>query len=394
MNIAFVTAEYPPYIYGGAGFYAKQLIRNLAQRGHNITVFLPKDVSTNGGTSDSGAGLKIQVVAPSHSASVGSTPIFWLKLPSLMKSVNQQSSFDLIHFNGYPYFNPLQLRPLKCPIISTIHHLNADLYSSQIKNPGYRFLHPLSEYGYVGTFIERSIINSSNRLISVSDYTKKRVVSVYGIEEDVISTIHHGMDIPHLDIKNDEILTLKKQTFNGYQYCLLFIGRINDYRKGLDVLIEAFSKIILKHKCCLIIVGKGDNGPIISLAKKHGVDNNIIFFDWVDEKTLIKLFHISDIYVLPSRLEGYGLTIPEAMACGTPIIATRVGAIPELMNNKNGVLVDPDNINDLVSAINMLLGDSALINEMKSNNLKSARSFSNWSTVAEKVEKQYHLLLS
>jgi len=117
---------------------------------------------------------------------------------------------------------------------------------------------------------------------------------------------------------------------------LLFVGRIDDPRKGLDMLIKAFKFVLVYIDAQLIIVGNGKKEKIMELAGP--IAHYLFFLGYVDDITLKKCYSLCDVYICPSRLEGFGLTILEAFAAGKPVIATNTGAIPELIQNGiNGI---------------------------------------------------------
>src|SRR5690606_17770231 len=94
---------------------------------------------------------------------------------------------------------------------------------------------------------------------------------------------------------------------------LLFVGRIDDPRKGLDTLLHSVKKILDKKDIFLLIVGKGDQAGARKLSEILKINDNIMFTGFVNSKNLKKYYLLCDIYVCPSRLEGFGLTILEAM---------------------------------------------------------------------------------
>ena len=220
-----------------------------------------------------------------------------------------------------------------------------------------------------------------------SNFTKNRIIEEYGISSDKIISIHNGVDLNEYINSKNEKPSLKE---NKRKPICLFVGRIDDPRKGLDVLLEAISKIINKIDIELLIVGKGDKKLYKKLATDLGISKNIKFLGFVDEKNLKKLFIECDIYVSSSRLEGFGLTIVEAMAAGKPIIATKAGAIPELINNnENGFLVNIDDSDAMAKSILELLKNKELAEKIGKNNFKNVIENFSWIKNVIELEQVY-----
>ncbi|MBI4245101.1 MAG: glycosyltransferase family 4 protein [Planctomycetes bacterium] len=144
------------------------------------------------------------------------------------------------------------------------------------------------------------------------------------------------------------------------------VGNISPI-KGTDILIRSLPFVVFRYpevRC--IIVGGDDHGlkkELVILAERVGVSCNVIFTGILpDPRAVVSLM---DIFVLPSREEGYGLVLLEAMSYGKPVIASRVGGVPEIINeNETGVLVRPDDTQELAEAINLILGTPKLREHM------------------------------
>ena len=143
---------------------------------------------------------------------------------------------------------------------------------------------------------------------------------------------------------------------SGCRQILLFVGRVDDDRKGLSYLMHAFKKVVSEVDALLLIAGAGDQRACRKLAHSLGIDKEVVFAGYVDDATLGKMFHLCDVHVVPSLLEGFGLTLLEAMAAGKPTVATRVGAIPEVLGDA-GIMVAPGDCAALGAAIVGVLRD-------------------------------------
>jgi glycosyltransferase involved in cell wall biosynthesis len=392
MRIAFVTFEYPPNINGGAGTYAENLTNELAKLGHEILVFTPDyEYSNESIIFNSNIDIikvKINKKLPFIAFQ------FWLNLPSYLIEVNTRKKIDIIHFNGISYWFLIKRLLKDTPQIGTVHHLINDARISN--NIGLiRSLIDISgENSFFLNIAEKRYINNIDKIIAVSNYTKQKIIDTYNVNESKIIVIPNGItlnDVDYTDAKLNEIRI--KYNIPNDKRILLFVGRINDPRKGLDDLIRAFAQVSIRHEAILLIVGGGDKTNINKIVHNLNLHNNIILTGFVDDVTLRIIYNICDIYILPSKLEGFGLTLLDAMRAGKPIIATRVGAIPEIIQeNENGILVEPNNIKSISDSINKLLEDQELSKFIQLKNKSQIGCYS-WLKTAEKVYTIYMQLV-
>jgi glycosyltransferase involved in cell wall biosynthesis len=159
-----------------------------------------------------------------------------------------------------------------------------------------------------------------------------------------------------------------KQFING-KYNLLFVGNLI-YAKGVDILLEAFALIEKEYpNVTLSYIGDGkEKYKLSKRAKDLGIDKKIIFFNRVDYKDIPIMMFYSDILVLPSREEGVGRVILEAMAMKLPVVASNVGGIPLIIENyKNGLLFESENAESLTRQIILLINDKKLAISIKNS---------------------------
>jgi glycosyltransferase involved in cell wall biosynthesis len=176
---------------------------------------------------------------------------------------------------------------------------------------------------------------------------------------------------------------------------VLFLGYLSPY-KGPDIIVRAMSRIIKEvPDALLLFVGEGIMGEELkSLSKKLGVDKHIKFAGFVGDSFKKALFYKSaDIFAFPSLSEIFGIVNLEAMACGIPIVASKVGGIPDVVKNgENGLLVPPRDSEDLADAVIYLLENKDIREQMGKNGRKKAKDYS-WETIAEDTEKVYEGLI-
>lgn len=354
MRIAFITYEYPPFIMGGAGVYAKNITEELAKLGHYITVFTPAFKGIN--DEDSIDNLEIVRIKINKKLPFKALH-FWSKLPKEVKKAENKNKFDIVHINGNSYFS-YKKQITEAPQIVMIHHSVRDVTKINKIDFITRFFKIGNEDSLIMPIIEKIIVNSARKIVVPSEFTKNRIIYHYKIDPSLIKVIHEGIDFKNISKLNNlkiENFTQKENPF------ILFVGRIDDPRKGLDLLLKIFKKVLIKSDCELVVIGAGNPENAIYLAKSMGILNKIFFAGRINESSLNTYYKLCDVYVCPSRLEGFGLTILEAMTLGKPVVAFNVGAIPELIKNYyNGILVEKNDIDEFAFAIIYLLNGGKL----------------------------------
>lgn len=393
MKVAFITFEYPPFVQGGAGTYAKNITKELAKLGHEIHIITPHTPGCS----------KCEVVencfvhrVPMINVPLLRAPSFWVNQCKEYRKISFKiGGFDIIHSQLISdiWLNKWSERRL--PYVITIHHLACDIidilkpsWFERIRNLG-------SEIGLT-SFIEKSWLRKADKIIAVSEYTKKTLETYCDIKQDKSIVIYNGWEKKELDFSENEINEIKeKYHVKKKTKIVLFVGRIDDPRKGLCTLIKAFKEVLSKTDATLLIVGKGDQTKVKKIADSLNISDNIVFTGFVDEITLNKCYALCDLYVVPSRLEGFGLTILDAMAAGKPIVATNVGAIPEIIHNgENGLLVELNDIKNLSNCILTYLNNDSMSKHVGNKNRKYINNKYTWEVNAITTENVYKEILS
>lgn len=386
MKIAFITFEYPPFIMGGAGIYAANITRQLAKLDHQVIVFTPKikDLEKEEYHINNLEFRRIKVNKRLPFKALQ----FWLHLPKIVKEAENDNRFDIIHFNDISYWF-LKKRLLKAPNVITVHHLIKDAIRYNRPSLFSRIRDMGGENSFLIPFIQKRCIKYSDRIIAVSNFTNKQIIKTYGVSPEKIDVVYNGISQDGYSFTEKELEEARRNLNLDEIPVLLFVGRVNDKRKGLDILLKAFKITLEKIDATLLIIGGGDQSQARKLAQSLEIYENIVFTGFVDDLTLKKCYVLCDVYVCPSRLEGFGLTILEAMAARKPIIATNVGAIPEILNH--GVLVPSENEYALSKAIVKLLNNNE--NAYGQSTFSRVKEFT-WNRAGKNVVKVYRKCLN
>jgi len=193
------------------------------------------------------------------------------------------------------------------------------------------------------------VIEKAKKIIAVSNENKKLIIKNYPISKPEI--IYAGYDPKIFNIKEynkEEVINKYNITYSG-QKIILFAGRLS-YLKGVDILLKA-SKQYERENVITIIAGNGDlRKQLKDLAKQLEV-KDIYFVGHKSQNKLKELYNIADVFVMPSRMEAFGLVAIEAIACGTPVICSNSGGMKEYINLNVGKIVKNEDVEDLAKTI-------------------------------------------
>lgn len=249
----------------------------------------------------------------------------------------KSNKFDLFHPT---FYNNYYFKDLKKPFVITVH----DLILFKVNNEDYNS-HPRR--------IEMKLaIENANRVIAISENTKKDIIEVFKINPDIIDVVHHGFYKPK---------TLNSP--NKFGNYILFVGQ-RSHHKNFDLFIEAASKILARESNVKLICV----GPPFSESEKNNlarlkIIQQVIAMN-VTDNILNNLYAHALIFVYPSLYEGFGMPILEAFANGCPVCLSNTSCFPEIAGNA-GVFFDPFNLDSIYSAIDGLIYNNQLKEEKR-----------------------------
>jgi len=258
-----------------------------------------------------------------------------------------------------------------------------------ISAPTFRTIHHIDDFSEPKLFeFEKKAVGLADHRFVVSKYWQRQLKNEYGLDSTVT---YNGMDLS--DFSNLPTRTTKRPT-------VLFVGGLEP-RKGLEYLIRAMERVVdaIPDVRLVAVAKTGFRGSdqwlsYRSLAQELGILDRIDYNESVDEATLLQFYSDCDVLVLPSKTEGWGLSLMEAMACRKPVVASRAGGIPELVREGvDGILVDPGDVRRLAEAIVDLLGNPELRQRMGVAGRRRAAQFS-WEQAAQVVRESYGLALN
>ena len=262
-----------------------------------------------------------------------------------------------------PYYKGPLLAP--CPVVLTIH----DLFF--IGYPGRR--RPL--YDATMTALARLYAGRASAIIAVSEYSRRAIVARLGVSPSKVTVIPNALASDFKPAPEADTVKLRYGIPSAY---ILYVGNFMPH-KNLPRLLRAYAALpgCLRSRHALVLAGGDHAGrpALEALATRLGVGGRVVFPGSVDDDDLPALYTAAAVFVLPSLEEGFGLPALEAMACGTPVVASNRGALPEVLGGA-GLLVDPADERAIADGIARVLSDIDLAKDLRRLGLARAPLYS------------------
>jgi len=238
-------------------------------------------------------------------------------------------------------------------------------------------------------FAMRLAARRAKKIITPSEFTKNEMARTYGVDPGKFRVIYHGFDRAKYRIVEDQPAiedVLKKYKIT--KPFILYIGRL-EKKKNTTGLVEAFQELRSKNlelrNVSLVLVGQPGFGfeEVEEKIKKYNLQERIIMPGWVGGEELPYLLNAAEVFVFPSFYEGFGLPVLEAMACGTPVVASRVTSIPEV-GGEAIEYFNPQDIAEMAEKMRKVLADPNLRADLRRRGLERAKQFS-WEKCARET---------
>ena len=292
--------------------------------------------------------------------------------------------------SGYGFLKALRKRHVKAPFIQTVHGVLADEYMQAIKSGKLSLRAKLANlFMWQLSRLEAESARNADLVVTVSKYSKERIVKLYDVDEAKIRVVPNGVDAERFKpVGGGE--KLKKRLGLSNKQIVLFVGRLIP-RKGLPFLVEAARQVVKERdETVFLIVGDGPlKNPLTSQLEKTELSRHFVFTGDVKESLLPALYDSADVFALPSIQEGQGIALLEAQAAAKPIVAFNVGGVPEaVLDKETGLLVKPGNV-ELAGAILRILSDSSLRERMGAKGREFVSNYFSWDICAQKMLRVY-----
>jgi alpha-maltose-1-phosphate synthase len=405
MRISLLTNEYPPNVYGGAGVHVEYLARELARLdggAHQVDVF------SFGEQREEKGNLRVEGISPDVQLPA-QDPRHARLLDALVKDLAMAGAVrdpDIVHCHTwYSHLGGILARELTgAKLVLTTHSLEPHRpWKAEQLGTAYQ----------ATTWIERTAYQNADGVVAVSESMKEDVQSIYGVRPDRVRVIHNGIDTDEYQLRLNEE-TLRRLGVDPAIPIVLFVGRITR-QKGILHLVRAIRHLNPGVQVVLCAgapdteeIGR-EMADLVEEAKREA-EVPIVWIGGMTAKVdIIALYSHAAVFVCPSVYEPFGIINLEAMACETPVVASAVGGIPEIVvPGETGLLVpfqargdgsaepvDPESFSRaLADAVNELMSDPARRKSMGSAARQRVLEKFSWKRIAELTAEFYRELMA
>ncbi|HVO86799.1 MAG TPA: glycosyltransferase family 4 protein [Candidatus Binatia bacterium] len=392
MKVLMLGWELPPHNSGGLGVACLQLTKALASSGADIEFVLPHYPSDSGfehmkvtsAFTKAQQFLEIENVYDSYKFKVTGEHREYFNISDQQSAFEEavsyiasRAEFDIIHAHEWLTFRAALRAKWETgkPLVVHIHALERDRAGGADGNPLVRE-------------IEATAMMLADQVIAVSEYTKQAIVDDYGVPADKIKVVHNSIDVEDF---------MPVDGYNDYKYfvdlknsgwkVMSYVGRIT-IQKGLTHLLKAAAETMRREpKTFVMFVGNGEQrDELIELAAGLGIADRTFFVDFQRGKRLRDAFKVSDLFVMPSVSEPFGLVALEAAGYDVPVLVSKQSGVAEVL--QSCLKVDYWDIDEMANLMTSVLRENALAGELR-NNAKREFERLSWNGAANNLMNIY-----
>ncbi|MET0524473.1 MAG: glycosyltransferase family 4 protein [Nocardioides sp.] len=405
MKIAMLSYRSKPHC-GGQGIYIRHLSRELTRLGHEVEVFSGQPYPEL----DEGVRLTkvpsldlyrepdpfrvpklrefrdlidVEEFATMCVAGVPEPKTFSKRVSRILEE--RAGEFDIAHDNQVLGSGMLDVEGYGLPLITTLHHpitFDRRIDLSQTRNP-WRKLTLRRWYGFLR--MQGRVARRARRIMTPSEASKRDIAKDFGVDPARMEVILLGVD--------DGFVPPTEPRVPGR---IMAMASADAPMKGIATLLESFAKLRTERDVELILVTKPQaGGRTERLIDKLAIGDSVRFAHGLSEAELVGLMGSAEVACVPSLYEGFSLPTAELMACATPLVVSRAGAIPEVVG-PDGLcadLVTPGDVGELKQALERLLDDPERRERMGAAGRQRVEELFSWRAVAQKVAREYEQVI-
>lgn len=391
---------------GGMNVYVRELARELGRRGVGVDVFTRWREPEDPQIQELGPGARVIHLSAGPIRYIPKMEVHQ-RLPQLTRALLDFTAaeglrYDVLHSHYWLSARVAESlrREWRLPTLQMFHTLGL------VKRDALTDEEQDGESG-VRIDAERAAVNDAERIVAASEIELHELTTLYGAAPERVRVVPLGVDSEFFRPRRQA----EARRALGSDVCedlVLFVGRMERI-KGLEVLLRAMSLLFfrrpdLRAKTCLAVVGgaidpRADGSEADKVAEMramveaHRMERNVRFVGSVDQQQLALYYAAADVCAVPSLTESFGLVALEAMASGTPVVATRVGGLQTVVTDASGLLVPPGDYLALAEAIARLLDDAQLRTRLSAGARERAEGFT-WQRVGDGILDAYDDLIT
>lgn len=381
LRVCVLSKQFPPGV-GGAETYAYELANGLAERGHDVDVYT-QWIDSPDEDADVHENVTVTRLCKARKNLV-TFETLWFSYKARREIDFEE--YDIVHGTMMPA-STIAVTPfndLDVPVVVTSHGTSiGETKAVALETPADYllkfFFHPMN------VVMDYMVGHGADGVIAISDHAYDQLTSSYGLDEDKVKIIPHGVDTQKFTPCEDIHPSVEEMNIT-----FLYVGRLGA-RKGLELALRAFATLDT-NDIEFLIVGTGRHEESLrALSQELGVENSVQFLGYVPDSELPVLYSSADVFVLPSTYEGFGLVLLEAIACGTPAIGSDAGGIPTAVSHAGAGLVVDRTLPDFRAAMEQVIVDGQLISNSTESQMD--RDELSWQPAVKRVCDLYTVLL-
>lgn len=374
---------------GGMNVYVRQLAAALGEMGMKIDIFTREHLDVVNRVETIGPNVRvIHLKAGEPDAHLGD---LYALLPDFLEQLNdfreeEGLEYDVVHSHYWlsAWVGRELSQAINVPHVVTFHTLSLIKMQSrageieQTERP----------------VVEAEVMATAGRIIAFSPHERDAMARLYGADARKVSLVPCGVDLEVFRPLNQKSVR-SRLGLNG-EKILLYVGRVEPI-KGLDLLVETAAQMDSTEGVRMMVVGADVNGDremdrVKQLAKERDMEDKIDFVGQVDHDDLALYYNAADVCVVPSYYESFGLVALESMACGTPVVATRVGGLSTIIQHgRTGYLKSWRCPEAFANSVEMIISSDGLQQSMGEAARKRAEGMG-WDNVASLMWDEYSVL--
>ena len=401
MRIALLTYRGNMYC-GGQGIYAAALAREWKRAGHDVHVFagpplpeLAPDIPLHEIPNDNVFGqehpdffdprspfslfkpMSLWELGVSRFGVFPEMQTFGLRLMLRWPRIQRRHRFDIVFDNQCLSWGLLGIRATGVPVVSVIHHpLHIDRKADFAIDR--RLWKRIKRTLYFPLWMQQRVAPRLDKIVTVSHASRTAIERYFGIPEKNVSVVYNGTDAD----------TFRPIDGVAKQQELLFVGRTEDRKKGIGTMLEALTLLPDSVRLKIIDGRIPENGLVPRRIRRYELEKRVTIIDrMLEVDELVEQYSTARIALVPSFFEGFGFPASEAMACGLPVVANAVGALPEIVGSDGeaGCLVPPRDARALARAISDILSEPGRADRMGRNARRRIQRAFRWSETAAEL---------
>lgn len=406
MKICMLCYRANPFC-GGQGVYLKYVAEALARLGHEVHAvvgppyphpmkgvdvhYIPNnqyfirrgfDIINPDSPFDIFSPLNLYEYVSTRCRAFSEINAFSFRAYLAVRKLLREVPFDVIHDNQCLGYGFLLMKTLGVPLVATIHHpLTIDVENVIERAPD--FMTRVRGVSFYPILMQKITAKRFDHVITVSEDSKRRIHDAFKVPLEKQTVVYNGLDRsvfrPLAGVRR------KKNS-------LIFVGNVEDGKKGFAYLLRAMKDVNPVASLTVVDGGSPHRNVTSQLIDSLGLGDRVRFTGRIDTPDLVRLYNEAEIAIVPSVYEGFGFPAAEAMACGTPVIASDGGALPEVVEGA-GVTVPARDHDALAHAINNLIADRRSLARMSREGVRRVNERFNWDRAAERMVEVYEKLI-